>query len=158
MALRGQGRIIPAAQFTNKRGMGLLVWFLWPISFMQRFRISQRAGLCLVLPVWKFHCFLETDPLNHLVILAANAGHQCDPKYPASLANPSESASQSARGRLKADWGSRLCRCSAWLSLSLTIIYPNGDVYVCTEFKILKAKVPIIFLGTVGFSPLREGR
>ena len=158
MVLGGQSRIIPAAQFTNKRGTGLLVWFLWLISFMQRFRISQRAGRRLVLPIWKFYFLLEADLLNHLVILAANAGHQCDPKYPASLANPSESASQSARDRLKADWGSRLCWRSAWLSLSLTIIYPNGDVYVCTEFKILKAKVPIIFLGTVGFSPLREGR
>jgi hypothetical protein len=26
-----------------------------------------------------------------------------------------------------------------------------------TEFEMLKVKVPIIFLGTVGFSPLREG-
>jgi len=29
---------------------------------------------------------------------------------------------------------------------------------VCTEFKMLKVKVPIIFLGTVGFSPHRDGR
>lgn len=30
--------------------------------------------------------------------------------------------------------------------------------HVCTEFEMLKVKVPIIFLGTAGFSPLREGR
>jgi len=38
-------------------------------------------------------------------------------------------------------------------------LYKNiGDVEVCTEFEVLKVKVPNIFLGTVGFSPLREGR
>jgi hypothetical protein len=29
---------------------------------------------------------------------------------------------------------------------------------MCIEFEILKVKVPIISLGTVGFSPPREGR
>jgi hypothetical protein len=33
-----------------------------------------------------------------------------------------------------------------------------GDVDVCIEFEMLKVKVPIIFLGTMGFSPPREGR
>jgi hypothetical protein len=33
-----------------------------------------------------------------------------------------------------------------------------GDINVCAEFEMLKIKVPIIFLGTVGFSPPREGR
>ena len=33
-----------------------------------------------------------------------------------------------------------------------------GDIDVCIEFEMLKVKVPIIFLGTVGFSPLGEGR
>jgi hypothetical protein len=33
-----------------------------------------------------------------------------------------------------------------------------GDVNVCTEFEMLKVKVPINFLGTVGFSLRREGR
>ena len=33
-----------------------------------------------------------------------------------------------------------------------------GDIDVCTEFEMLKVRVPMIFLGTVGFSPLREGR
>ncbi len=38
-------------------------------------------------------------------------------------------------------------------------LYENiGDIDVCTEFEMLKVKVPIIFLGTAGFSPLREGR
>jgi len=38
-------------------------------------------------------------------------------------------------------------------------LYKNiGDVNVCTEFKLLKVKVPMIFLGTVGFSPRRDGR
>jgi hypothetical protein len=32
-----------------------------------------------------------------------------------------------------------------------------GDVDVYTQFEMLKVKVPIIFLGTVGFSPPREG-
>jgi hypothetical protein len=32
-----------------------------------------------------------------------------------------------------------------------------GDVNVCTEFEMLKVKVPINFLGTVGFSLRREG-
>jgi len=32
------------------------------------------------------------------------------------------------------------------------------DIYVCTDFEILKVKVPIIFLGTVGFSLRRDGR
>ncbi len=30
------------------------------------------------------------------------------------------------------------------------------DIDVCTEFELLKFKVPIIFLGTEGFSPLRR--
>ena len=46
---------------------------------------------------------VETDPLNHPAILAANAGHKCALKYPVSLNDPSESVSQSARGWLKAD-------------------------------------------------------
>jgi hypothetical protein len=29
---------------------------------------------------------------------------------------------------------------------------------VCIEFELLKAKVPVIFLGTVGFSARRDGR
>jgi hypothetical protein len=33
-----------------------------------------------------------------------------------------------------------------------------GDIDVYTEFEMLKVKVPIIFLGTVGFSLPREGR
>jgi hypothetical protein len=38
-------------------------------------------------------------------------------------------------------------------------LYKNiGDVDVCTEFEMLKVEVPIIFLGTVGFSLLRDGR
>ena len=32
----------------------------------------------------------------------------------------------------------------------------NIDVY--TEFELLEVKVPIVFLGTAGFSPRREGR
>ena len=32
------------------------------------------------------------------------------------------------------------------------------DVNVCIEFEMLKVKVLIIFLGTVGFSLRREGR
>ena len=34
-------------------------------------------------------------------------------------------------------------------------LYKNmGDIDVCTEFEMLKVKVPISFLGMVGFSPL----
>jgi hypothetical protein len=33
-----------------------------------------------------------------------------------------------------------------------------GYADVCTEFEMLKVKVPIIFFGTVGFSPRKEGR
>ena len=33
-----------------------------------------------------------------------------------------------------------------------------GDIDVCTEFEMLQVKVPISFLGTVGFSLRREGR
>jgi hypothetical protein len=44
---------------------------------------------------------VETDPLNHPAIPAANAGHQCTPEHPASLVDPSEPASQSARGSLR---------------------------------------------------------
>jgi hypothetical protein len=33
-----------------------------------------------------------------------------------------------------------------------------GCADVCIEFKLLKVKVPMIFLGTVGFSLRREGR
>lgn len=33
-----------------------------------------------------------------------------------------------------------------------------GDNQFVYEFEKLKVEVPIIFLGTVGFSPLREGR
>jgi hypothetical protein len=33
-----------------------------------------------------------------------------------------------------------------------------GNIDVCIEFELLKVKVPIDFLGTVGFSPPREGR
>jgi hypothetical protein len=32
-----------------------------------------------------------------------------------------------------------------------------GDIDLCVEFEMLKVKVPIIFLGTVGFSPPRDG-
>lgn len=32
------------------------------------------------------------------------------------------------------------------------------DIDVCTEFEMLQVKVPISFLGTVGFSLRREGR
>ena len=38
------------------------------------------------------------------------------------------------------------------------LIQNIGDVYVCTDFEILEVKVPIIFLGTVGFSLRRDGR
>ena len=38
-------------------------------------------------------------------------------------------------------------------------LYKNmGDVGVRTDFEMLKVKVPIIFLGTVGFSLRRDGR
>jgi hypothetical protein len=38
-------------------------------------------------------------------------------------------------------------------------LYKNiGYVYIYMEFEMLKVKVPIIFLGTVGFSPRRDGR
>ena len=38
-------------------------------------------------------------------------------------------------------------------------LYNNvEDIDVCTEFKMLKVKVPVIFLGTEGFSPRRDGR
>jgi hypothetical protein len=33
-----------------------------------------------------------------------------------------------------------------------------GNIDVCTGFEMLKVKVPTRFLGTVGFSPRREGR
>ena len=32
------------------------------------------------------------------------------------------------------------------------------DTDVCAEFEMLEVKVPIIFFGTVGFSPRRDGR
>jgi hypothetical protein len=38
-------------------------------------------------------------------------------------------------------------------------LYKNmGDIDVCIEFDMFEVKVPIIFLGTVGFSLRREGR
>ena len=38
-------------------------------------------------------------------------------------------------------------------------LYKNiVDIDVCIEFEMLKVKVPIIFLGTVGFSLPRDGR
>jgi len=33
-----------------------------------------------------------------------------------------------------------------------------GNIDVCIESKLLEVNVPIVFLGTVGFSPPREGR
>jgi hypothetical protein len=33
-----------------------------------------------------------------------------------------------------------------------------GNIDVCIEFELLQVKVPIVFLGTVGFSLPREGR
>jgi hypothetical protein len=33
-----------------------------------------------------------------------------------------------------------------------------GYAYVCKEFEMLEVTVPNIFLGTVGFSPCRDGR
>lgn len=33
-----------------------------------------------------------------------------------------------------------------------------GNSNVCIESELLEVKVPIVFLGTVGFSPPREGR
>ena len=36
-------------------------------------------------------------------------------------------------------------------------LYKNiEDIYMCTDFKILKVKVPIIFFGTEGFSARRD--
>jgi hypothetical protein len=32
------------------------------------------------------------------------------------------------------------------------------DIKLCTDFKILQVKVPIIFFGTPGFSARRDGR
>jgi hypothetical protein len=32
------------------------------------------------------------------------------------------------------------------------------DIDLCIDFEVLKVKVPFRFLGTVGFSPRREGR
>ena len=32
------------------------------------------------------------------------------------------------------------------------------NINVCTDLSCLKVKVPLIFLGTVGFSALRDGR
>jgi hypothetical protein len=32
------------------------------------------------------------------------------------------------------------------------------DIKSCLDFEVLKVKVPLRFLGTVGFSPRREGR
>jgi hypothetical protein len=32
-----------------------------------------------------------------------------------------------------------------------------GDVDMCKEFDMFKVKVPIIFFGTVGFSPCMDG-
>jgi hypothetical protein len=44
-------------------------------------------------------------------------------------------------------------------SHSTRLIYRTiADIDVCTESESLEAKVPMIFLGTVGFSPPREGR
>ena len=38
-------------------------------------------------------------------------------------------------------------------------LYKNiGDIYVCTDYEILKVEVPIIFLGIVSFSLHRDGR
>ena len=38
-------------------------------------------------------------------------------------------------------------------------VYTNlEDINVCTEFELFEVKVPIIFLGTVGFSARRDGR
>jgi len=38
-------------------------------------------------------------------------------------------------------------------------LYKNiEDFGACSEFEMLKVKVPIVFLGTVGFSLPREGR
>jgi hypothetical protein len=33
-----------------------------------------------------------------------------------------------------------------------------GNIDVCTESELLEVNVPIVFLGTVGFSPRRDGR
>lgn len=33
-----------------------------------------------------------------------------------------------------------------------------GDIDLCAEFEMLKVKVLILFLGTAGFSPPRDGR
>jgi hypothetical protein len=38
-------------------------------------------------------------------------------------------------------------------------LYKNiGDIYVCTDFEMLKVKVPDIFFGTEGFSARRDRR
>ena len=36
-------------------------------------------------------------------------------------------------------------------------VQKSRDIDIYTKSEIYKVKVPIIFLGTVGFSPLREG-
>jgi hypothetical protein len=44
-----------------------------------------------------------------------------------------------------------------WLE-NLTYKENIGYIKVCTDFKILEVKVPIVFFGTQGFSARRDGR
>jgi hypothetical protein len=44
------------------------------------------------------------------------------------------------------------------LAIEYDLYKENGDIDMCIDFEILKVKVPIRFLGTMGFSLRREGR
>jgi hypothetical protein len=43
------------------------------------------------------------------------------------------------------------------VAIAYNLYVTIGDSNACTEFKLLKVKVPIVFLGTEGFLPCRDG-
>ena len=53
--------------------------------------------------------------------------------------------------------GGRSSECSG-VATEYDLCKYMGDIDVCIDFEMLEVKVPIIFLGTAGFSLRRDGR
>jgi hypothetical protein len=54
-------------------------------------------------------------------------------------------------------FGERGSKCLG-VAIKRDVYKESRDIDLCIDFKVLKVKVPFRFLGTVGFSPRREGR
>jgi hypothetical protein len=59
---------------------------------------------------------------------------------------------------MQTQFSSRRGSSSSRVAIEQDLCKNIGDIDACTDFEMLKVKVPINFLGTAGFSLRREGR